>query len=278
MEKETKALIFDVQRGSAVDGPGVRTAVFFKGCNLRCTWCHNPESQSLATELMVWKQKCVGCGKCKARCPHALASCDACGKCTLPCPADARRIAGKEQSVSQIMETVLRDRPYYGTEGGVTFSGGECMLQIDALEALLTECHAHGIQTAVDTAGHVPWESFERILPVTDLFLYDVKCADGALHRRVTGVDNRRILENLARLSSRARVLVRIPVIPTVNATEAEMRAIAALLAPLPLVGVELLPYHRMGEAKYEAINRTPTVFDVPSADEMVRLRALFGK
>ena len=151
-----KATIFDIQRNSYVDGPGIRTTVFFKGCNLHCSWCHNPESQSALPQMMFYKNKCTGCGKCKEKCPNHLESCELCGKCTLYCPHDAREICGKEYTVDEVMREILKDKVFYeNSGGGVTFSGGECMLQIDFLEEILKECKKNGIHTAVDTAGHV---------------------------------------------------------------------------------------------------------------------------
>ena len=149
-----KATIFDIQRGSYVDGPGIRTTVFFKGCNLQCKWCHNPESQSKNKQILFYKEKCTGCGKCKSVCPYALEKCDFCGKCALYCPNDAREICGKEYTVEEVLSEILKDKDYYNATGGVTFSGGECMLQIDFLKAILKKCKENGIHTAVDTAGN----------------------------------------------------------------------------------------------------------------------------
>ncbi len=272
------AAIFDIQRNSYADGPGIRTTVFFKGCNLRCAWCHNPESQSPEPQLMFYKNKCTGCGKCKEKCPYALESCTLCGKCTLYCPHDAREICGKEYTVDQLLREVLKDKTFYETSGGgVTFSGGECMLQIDFLEEILKVCKENGIHTAVDTAGHVPYEYFERILPYTDLFLYDVKCYDRDKHRQYTGVGNQLIFENLKRLLAAGKsVWVRIPIIPTVNDTAEEIQKIKELL---DLYGtpekIELLPYHAMGEDKYMAINREACIFSVPSAQTMENLNQI---
>ena len=274
------ATIFDIARSSYVDGPGIRTTVFFKGCNLRCAWCHNPESQSPKSQMMFHKNKCTGCGKCKEKCPHSLEKCELCGKCTLYCPNDAREICGKEYTVEEIFCQVIKDKIFYDASGGgVTFSGGECMLYPDFLVEILKECKENGIHTAVDTAGHVPFEHFERILPYTDLFLYDVKFLDGEKHKRYTGVNNGLILENLAELLHRgSRVWVRIPVIPTVNDTVEEMRGIREfILAHGSPEKVELLPYHAMGEHKYEAIGKTAHVFDVPTEETMKSLRDLFG-
>ena len=200
-----KATIFDIERSSYVDGPGIRTTVFFKGCNLRCAWCHNPESQSAKPQMMFYKNKCTGCGKCREKCPHNLELCDLCGKCSLFCPQDARDICGKEYTVDEVLKEVLKDKVFYETSGGgVTFSGGECMLQIEFLTKILKACKENGIHTAVDTAGHVPYERFEQILPYTDLFLYDVKCFDSEKHRQYAGVGNGLILENLKKLLAKS--------------------------------------------------------------------------
>ena len=228
-----RTVIFDIQRSSFVDGPGTRTTVFFKGCNLKCAWCHNPEGQSPKPRMMLYKNKCTGCQKCKEKCPHALEKCELCGECALYCPHGAREICGKEYTVAEVMSVILKDKLFYDCSGGgVTFSGGECMLEIDFLEEILVECKKHGIRTAVDTAGHVPFEYFERILPYTDLLLYDVKCFDSAKHKLYTGVGNELILDNLERLlRSSVPVWVRIPIIPTVNDSEEEMRTIKAFLS-----------------------------------------------
>ena len=273
------ATIFDIERSSFVDGPGIRTTVFFKGCNLRCAWCHNPESQKRESELAFFESRCTGCGKCREKCPNALASCNLCGACTVYCPTDARKLYGKEMTVSEILDEILRDRAFYeNSGGGVTFSGGECLLQIDVLEELLKACKAEGIHTAVDTAGHVPYEFFERILPYTDLFLYDVKAFDTEIHKQYTGVGNERILENLAKLLQiGAPIWVRIPTIPTVNANVEEMQKIKAFFDTYGTPKkIELLPYHAMGEGKCTALGKTPVTFPTPNAKQMAELRAIF--
>ena len=274
------ATIFDIQRASFVDGPGIRTTVFFKGCNLKCAWCHNPESQSREKQMLFHKNRCAGCGKCKEKCPNSLEKCELCGKCALYCPHDAREICGKEYTVCEVMREVLKDKAIYeGSGGGVTFSGGECMLQIDFLEAILKKCKEEGIHTAVDTAGHLPFEYFERILPFTDLFLYDIKCLDSEKHEKYTGVKNERILENLERLlKCGASVWVRIPVIPTVNDTKEEIQGIKTLLDAFGKPErIELLPYHAMGEHKYAALGREAEVFSVPNEAQMDVLRHIFS-
>lgn len=273
-----KAFIFDIERGSFVDGPGIRTTVFFKGCNLQCKWCHNPESQSKNKQILFYRDKCTGCGKCKSVCPYAFEKCDFCGKCALYCPQDARKICGKEYTALEVLNEILKDKEYYGNSGGVTFSGGECMLQIDFLEEILKECKQYKIHTAIDTAGNVPWEYFEKILPHTDLFLYDVKCFSEDLHKDGTGVSNRLILENLQKLSeNKAEIIIRIPVIPEFNGNLCEMQKIADFLKDLRINKVELLPYHAMGEHKWFAIGKETEHFTVPNSTDVDDFKKLFN-
>lgn len=278
-EKLMKAMIFDIQRGSFVDGPGIRTAVFFKGCNLRCSWCHNPESQIHKPQLMIYKSRCVGCGKCMQVCPTGGKGCILCGKCVEVCMHDARQILGRERTVSEVFDEIVKDRAFYdATGGGVTFTGGECMLQLDFLVEILKMCKSAGIHTAVDTAGAVAWESFEKILPYTDLFLYDIKSFSEQKHVEGTGVGNRLILENLKRLSEcfARDITVRIPLIEGYNAEQ--LPQMAAFLKDLKITSVELLPYHRMGEHKYGALNMEYTAYSVPKDEDMARYRSLFEK
>ena len=273
-----KATIFDIQRNSFVDGPGIRTTVFFKGCNLNCKWCHNPESQAPQQEMMFYKDKCVGCEKCREVCPYHLEKCDFCGKCELYCAADARKICGREYKVDEVFFEVVKDKTFYDNSGGgVTFSGGECMLQIDFLCEILKKCKENGIHTAVDTAGNVPWEYFERILKYTDLFLYDIKLFDREKHKQYTGADNNVILDNLKKLfEGGASVWIRIPVIPGANDTEEEMRKIKEFLKPYSPLKIELLCYHKMGEHKYDALNMQMTQFSVPDKATLDKLNYIF--
>lgn len=272
-----KAVIFDIQRGSYVDGPGIRTTVFFKGCNLRCDWCHNPEGQSSEKQLLFYKNKCGNCGKCKEVCPYRLDKCDLCGKCVDICPNAAREICGKTLTSREILKEILKDKTFFDVSGGgATFSGGECMLQIGFLEEILRLCKENGINTAVDTAGNVGWEYLERILPYTDLFLYDVKCFTEELHKSGTGVSNRLILANLKKLSDKkAKIIIRIPLIPTFNDSEKEFKLIADFLRPLNIEKIEVLPYHGMGERKWSAIGSTPTLYPVPSENIVNQLSKL---
>ena len=284
--------VFDIQRFSWHDGPGIRTVVFLKGCNLRCFWCHNPESQDAAPELMYYPEHCIDCGRCVAACPegchrifeagHVLdrANCTACGACAEACFCDALRMTGRTATIDSVVEEVLKDAEFYRMSGGgVTLSGGEPLLQAEGCRALLQRLRQSGLPltTAVDTAGHVPWSAFETVLPVTDYVLYDVKSWSDDVHRRATGVSNGLILENLRRLRAcQVRLIVRVPLIPGVNDTVAEVGAIAAALRDYPNVEkIELLPYHTVGVTKYRALGRdcapeTP----LPELELMERLRS----
>lgn len=285
-----KGNIFDIQRGSFVDGPGIRTIVFFKGCNLRCFWCHNPESWIARTQLLYYESKCIHCLKCVSACPENAISvhngtlltdpdlCTLCGICEAVCPKDARMLCGKEMDTAEVMSEIVKDKLFYtNSGGGVTFSGGECLLQIDFLEALLTACHDQNIQTAVDTAGNVDFDVIERIIPRTDIFLYDLKCVTESLHHKGTGVTNTRILANLEKLLQRCpdRVWIIIPVIPGFNANEDEFHHIADFLDAHPHpASIRLLPYHRMGESKRKALGldqNSRYKIDPPNENEMRR-------
>lgn len=263
-----KANIFDIQRSSFVDGPGIRTTVFFKGCNLKCKWCHNPESQSSMPQIMFYKDKCTGCGRCSGLTVKNT---------EFVCFNDAKQICGKEYTVEEIFNIIRKDKLFYETSnGGVTFSGGECMLQIDFLFEILKKCKENNIHTAVDTAGFIPWEYFAKILPYTDLFLYDVKAFNNDVHKEFVGVENRLILNNLKKLfETGANILIRIPVVPTVNDSTEEMKSIKDFLTPYK-PNVELLAYHKMGEHKYNALGMDMTSFNIPSKEKMAELNGIF--
>ncbi len=290
--------IFDIQRGSFVDGPGIRTVVFFKGCELRCKWCHNPESWVMESQIMYYRNKCRSCLKCVSACPqHAISKsegstdgpilvtdkrlCNLCGRCEEVCMYDARKLCGRDAGVDEIMIDIVKDKPFYeSTGGGVTFSGGECMQQINFLAALLMASKANGINTAVDTAGNTDFSYFDRIIPYTDLFLYDLKCINDKLHIKNTGVSNRIILENLGRLlNERPRnVWVRIPAIPGFNTDDDELRRISDFLSAYPQPAkIELMPYHNLGESKRTALGMAAESkgFMMPSKDDLDRYKKL---
>ena len=239
--------IFDIQRFSVHDGPGIRTTVFMKGCPLRCRWCHNPEGLSGMRELQYFGEKCIGCGRCGTK-----SSLDDAKKC----PADALKICGRDISVPGVVAEIKKDVIFYADCGGVTFSGGECLLQADFVAETLTEIKKIGLHTAIDTSGYVPWESIEKTLDCCDLYLYDIKCIDQEKHKEYTGVDNALIIENFNKLCAAGKdIWVRVPVIPDFNDTADEMSKIAELVAGLDSVKqVTLMPYHTLGASKYPTL------------------------
>lgn len=287
-----------LQRFSVHDGPGIRTTVFCKGCSLRCFWCHNPETIEPGIRLWHSKEQCISCGSCRRICPRGLfygeEGCDCTPEsgflCAGACPSKALAPTGEwiGQNTWQdgFLKQLLRDGAHYRrSAGGITFSGGEPLLQARALAQLMASSQLSGISRAVDTAGNVPWESFGQVLPFTDLFLYDVKCMDSALHKKGTGAGNELIQENLERLcGAGAAIWIRIPVIPGWNDSEGEMGAIARKLrqlSDLPRCGIEriqLLPFHRFGKEKYVRLGWEYPAEDIapPSEEKMKELLSLF--
>jgi len=277
------AEIFDIKKFAVHDGDGIRTTVFFKGCPLRCVWCHNPEGLSAAHQLALIRHKCTLCGRCADVCPqgahqitkdtHTLdrTACTSCGRCADACPQDALRLYGRRAEVGELMPILLADRDFYeDSGGGVTLSGGECLLQAPFCADLLARLKAEGIRTAVDTCGAVPWESMEAVLPYTDVFLYDVKAITDDVHRRCTGRGNAQILANLRRLDTAgAKIEVRIPYVPDFN--DGELPAIAQLLASLRnLTKVRLLAYHSYAADRYASLDMPHTLpARIPTAEEM---------
>lgn len=276
-----QGMLFDIAHGSFTDGPGVRTVVFFKGCNLRCRWCHNPESIRAERQIMFYENRCTHCGICKAHCPFGGEDCSLCGNCVQYCPSSAKKICGRIWTAEEVMREIQKDEMFYKESGGgVTFSGGECMLQVDFLRTLLQRSRLQGIHTAVDTAGNVSWESFEKILPFTNAFLYDFKCFTEELHREGTSVSNERILRNLKKLSEcfQGEIVIRIPIIPGYNTNSEELEKMAEFLKNIKYTDIELLPYHRLGESKYAALKKEAKNYAVPSKEEMKKIEKMFFK
>ncbi|HXK11794.1 MAG TPA: glycyl-radical enzyme activating protein [Vicinamibacteria bacterium] len=278
--------VFNIQRYSLHDGPGIRTTVFLKGCPARCLWCHNPESQSFAPEVLVVETRCVSCGTCASVCPRGAPPpgsplCTACGACVDACPAGARLLAGRETTVDAVMEEVLRDRVFYDESGGgVTFSGGEPLAQPVFLHSLLEASHAASLRTAVDTCGFAPRDRLLALAPLVDLFLFDVKLVDDARHRGLTGLPAAPILANLRALAAaHGNVWIRVPVVPGHTDAEADVAETAGLVAGLPAVRrVCLLPYHRTGAAKASRLGHRYALPELapPPPARIERLAALF--
>lgn len=296
---EMTGLLFNVQRFSLHDGPGIRTTVFLKGCPLRCFWCHNPEGLHAWPEVQFFPGRCVSCGECERVCPQGAQQfladgsrfydrvrCTRCGACVEVCYAESLRLAGRRATLSETLCEVLADRPFYETSGGgVTLSGGEPFFQPAFTRALLTACKAEGLHTAIETSACCPWEVMEAVLPVTDLWMVDIKHLDAEKHRQVTGVSNRQILENICRLAETDRPLIlRVPVVPGVNDTPAEIGAMAEFVQMLNLrrtrgaspISLELLPFHRLAGEKYRSLGMEDAAAELspPSAEQMASLVA----
>ena len=291
------SLVTNIQRYSIHDGDGIRTSVFFKGCPLKCKWCHNPETQSFEKQLLTNREKCAGCMSCVLACPnqairmedgkatidHEL--CNGCGKCVTFCLNNIREVAGKEYSIKELLKELKKDEMFYEESGGgVTLSGGEVMcMDMDYIEHLVRELYKNGISVTIDTCGFAPYEHFQRILPYIDTFLYDIKAIDNEVHKEFVGVSNRLILENLEKLSAdNARIYIRIPTIKGVNADDESMLAVIDWLTThkIQVAQVNLLPYHDTGSSKYERLETEyeGTEFAAPENEEMEHFVELFKK
>jgi len=282
-----RGFVFDLMRYSLHNGPGVRTTLFLKGCPLRCLWCHNPESQGARAELKLSSERCIGCGDCVRRCPHgALSSsawegrdveaCTLCGACVEACPAEAREMIGRWISVDEALKAVLRDELLYEESGGgVTFSGGEPLMQPQFLRAMLAACQSMRLHCVVDTCGEASTDVVESVRPLVDLFLYDLKAVDCELHTRLTGQGNERILANLEHLArAGANLILRMPVLPGLNDGNGELAARVALMKRLHLRRIDLLPYHKLGADKHHRLRRAYKLEELPepSADAIAEM------
>ncbi|HVO64634.1 MAG TPA: glycyl-radical enzyme activating protein [Terriglobales bacterium] len=303
MQQNPKSgIVLNIQHFCTNDGPGIRTNVFLKGCSLRCKWCSNPESIHPKPELAYDLNKCIGekeCGLCLKECPESALFvlepdakvrvnwdlCTNCAKCVPVCPPNALYLFGKEMSVEEVLEEVGRDETFYRESGGgITLSGGECLLQADFSAALLEAAHIRGFNTAIETAGNVPWRFMEKVLPHVDTMLHDHKQIDPAKHKKWVGVDNKRILENFKKAYENfpnTTFIARTPLIPGVNDDEEHVRAVLAFIRPHGnVVDYQLLPYHRFGESKYGFLGQVYEMEDFrsPTPESVAYLQAIIDE
>lgn len=284
--------IFNIQHYCIHDGPGIRTNVFVKGCPLRCVWCANPESQVSRPQLMYRTDKCMGCGVCIEACPKQAvlfteegkvrtdrSACDGCGACVSACKADARERMGYHATAGEVFDEVAGDSLFYGEDGGVTITGGEALAHPEFTRALLELCRMHGIGTAVETCGFAAWEVMKPILELCDVVLYDEKHMDNELHRKYMGQGNERILENLKKINDELTcdIWVRVPTVPGYNDSVENIMAVGRFVSEqVPRCKqVHLLPFHHMGESKFEQLENEPNGFhsEVPTEEHMEALR-----
>lgn len=268
----SQAVIFNIERGSLHDGPGVRTVVFVKGCTLACRWCHNPEGISPKPQLLRYESRCISCGRCAEACPTGaitnsgagfeISRCNECGRCAAVCPSEAILMCGERMTAQEVYHYVMRDKRYYGTEGGITLSGGECLTSRQFCADLLHLCRDAGIHTAIESALFVSWESAAAVLPFCDLFIADIKIADSDRHREFTGESNELIKANIERLFEYSirykspKIWIRTPLIPGITDGTENLNAIEAFLGSRRDVieKREFPEYNSFGEPKKKAL------------------------
>ncbi|EYE88147.1 ferredoxin [Fervidicella metallireducens AeB] len=287
-----KGIVFNIQRYSIHDGPGIRTTVFLKGCPLNCLWCHNPESKRKSREIFFYKNRCLKCGMCIAICPQNALSienngiktdnkkCIFCGRCAAVCNTNAREIVGVEMTDDELMKEIKKDCIFYEESGGgVTFSGGEPLYQYEFLKLMLKRCKLAGIHTVLDTCGFVSEEALIGISDYVDLFLYDIKLMDDDKHKKYTGVSNVLILNNLNKLDElQKKIFIRIPIIPGINDDE-NIEMTGKFLNKLKSIEkVCLLPYHKIALDKYKRLNLDYNLADTeePTEEKMEQIAAVF--
>ena len=287
-DKETKGIIFNVERMALYDGHGIRTTVFLKGCNMNCKWCHNPESINKNSELMFDSRKCIKCRSCETVCEQGVhqfkngehivdrKKCIACGKCAEVCPTKAVEICGREVTVGEVIDIIIRDKIFYEvSKGGITISGGEPLVQRNFTFDLLRGAKSLGISTILDTNGNWSWDNVEEMLPYIDGFRYDLKTMDSNTHMYYTGVDNNLILENLKNLSKTGKeIFVTIPLLQGINDSDENINSITIFLTSLSkFPKVQILPYHSFYMSKLRKLGRRSTLFASPSSENIERIK-----